>query len=170
MKKEKAAPFIGTTEVERSLFALQHSVMCFVEAFYRQIAQEFVRIVGDPHMSAQDCVILNVIRLGRRPKSIVEIQNFTNRSDISNIQYSVRKLTKAGLVQQSHRKLGRNVHYQLTKKGEDITTEYIKSRREITAMLPFEAEKFVKEADAATQLVLLMTGIYEHRSRTASVR
>ena len=43
-------------------------------------------------------MILHAIRIGDRPKSIRELQLFTNRSDVANIQYGVKKLVAAGLI------------------------------------------------------------------------
>jgi predicted MarR family transcription regulator len=161
---------LGRTGMELSLFELQHAVICFSEAFQRHIASQLVRITGDSNFSAQDCILLHGIRLGERPKSIPDLQHFTNRSDLANIQYSVRKLMKAGLVEKAANGAKRGTTYQLTKRGIEVTDEYVEARRHITELLPHEAEAFAAETKVACRLLMLLTGLYDQVSRTETIR
>lgn len=42
--------------------------------------------------------LLHIIRMNERPKGIKDLVRLTNRDDVPNIQYSLRKLIGAGLV------------------------------------------------------------------------
>jgi predicted MarR family transcription regulator len=157
---------IGRTAVEFALFEFQHSAICFIEAFYRHIERQLILVTGDPNLSAQDCVNLHAIRIGDRPKSIPEVQHFSNRRDVANIQYSIRKLTKVGLVQKAKRDAGRGTAYELTKYGIKITDAYVRARERMMLEFLHEHSGFVKDAESATRIMMMLTGIYDHLSRT----
>jgi predicted MarR family transcription regulator len=161
---------IGRGAVELALFEFQHSAICFIEAFYRHIERQLILVTGDPNLSAQDCVILHAIRLGERPKSMTEIQHFSNRRDIANIQYSIRKLVKAGLVQKAKRDAGRGTFYELTKYGVEITEVYVEARGRMMREYLAEHPSFVRDAENATRLMMMLTGVYDHLSRTDTMR
>lgn len=159
---------IGRTPIELALFEFQHSAICFIEAFYRHIERQLILVTGDPNLSAQDCVNLHAIRIGERPKSIAEIQHFSNRRDIANIQYSIRKLAKAGLVQKARREAGRGTSYELTKYGLRITDAYVNARERMMLEFLHDRTSFVRDAESATRVMMMLTGIYDHLSRTDS--
>ena len=168
--RSKPQIHIGRSKVELALFEFQHSAICFIEAFYRHIERQLIIVSGDPNMSAQDCVILHAIRLGERPKSIPEIQHFSNRRDIANIQYSIRKLTKAGLVKKANRDAGRGTAYELTRYGIQITDAYVNARQRMMSDFLSEQRTFLKDAECATHVMMMLTGIYDHLSRTDTMR
>ncbi len=161
---------LGQSELELALFELQHGVVCYTQAFFRYLENQLVRIAGDPNLTAQDCFILHAVRVGDRPKSIPEIQHFTNRSDIANIQYSVRKLAKAGLVERARKAGGRGVAYQVSRRGREVTDEYARERRNVIAMIPHLPAELVGELQAATRLIRLLTGVYDTASRAETAR
>jgi predicted MarR family transcription regulator len=161
---------IGRTEKELALFEFQHAAICFIEAFYRHIECQLIAITGDPNLSAQDCVILHSIRLGERPKSITDIQHFSNRRDVANIQYSVRKLIGAGLVQKARREAGRGTFYEPTKHGIHVTDIYVETRARMMREFLSDRDRFLKDAETATRLMMMLTGIYDHLSRTDALR
>ena len=167
--RRKAGIHIGRTPVELALFEFQHSAICFIEAFYHHIERQLILITGDPNLSAQDCVNLHAIRLGERPKSITEVQHFSNRRDVANIQYSIRKLTKAGLVRKARRDAGRGTFYELTEHGMKITDAYVRARERMLREFLLERPAFVKDAENATKVMMMLTGIYDHLSRTDSM-
>lgn len=157
---------MAETPLERVLYELQHEAICYSEAFYRYIGNQLVRITGDPNLSGQDCVILHGIRLGDRPKSIPEIRHYCNRSDIANIQYSIKKLIKADLVEKHGAGKGRGTTYQVTDRGRRVTDIYAEQRREFIAALPFDEETMIEDAVRAKRILLMLTGLYDHASRS----
>lgn len=169
-KARKPQIHIGRGTIELALFEFQHSAICFIEAFHRHIEHQLILITGDPNLSAQDCVILHAIRLGDRPKSMTEIQHFSNRRDIANIQYSIRKLIKARLVQKAKRDAGRGTFYELSRYGVEITEAYVVARAQMMNEYLAEHSSFVRDAENATRLMMMLTGVYDHLSRTDTMR
>jgi predicted MarR family transcription regulator len=161
---------IGRGAVELALFEFQHAAICYIEAFYRHVERQLILVTDDPNLSAPDCIILHAIRLGERPKSMTEIQHFSNRRDIANIQYSIRKLIKAGLVQKAKRDTGRGTSYELTKYGFEITEAYVTARARMMNDFLSEQTSFVRDAENATRLMMMLTGVYDHLSRTDTMR
>lgn len=153
-----------------ALYEFQHSAICYIEAFYRHIENQLILVTGDPNLSAQDCVLLHSIRLGERPKSMTEIQHFSNRRDMANIQYSIRKLIKADLVQKAKREAGRGTFYETTKYGIEISDAYADARSRMMKEYLSEYPGFVRDAESATRLMMMLTGVYDHLSRADTMR
>ncbi len=160
---------LGTTPQELAFAEFQHAMMCLSEAFFRFAGRSLAQIADDQNMSGQDSVILQVIHSGKRPKSITDLQHFTNRTDVSNIQYSVRKLQKAGLVRRAKAE-GRGAAYELTARGLEVVDAYVRSRRELLADFPEMDDRLIARLEDARRLVVTMTGLYDQASRYLIVR
>ncbi len=163
-------PHIGRGDIEISLFEFQHSAICFIEAFYRHMEHQLMLVTGEPNLTAQDCVLLHAIRLGERPKSMSEIQHFSNRHDLANIQYSIRKLIKARLVKKAKRDIGRGTFYEMTRYGHDITEAYVGERTRVMSAYLSNHPTFVQDAETASRLMMMLTGIYDHLTRADTIR
>jgi predicted MarR family transcription regulator len=170
MKASSAASIhLGQSELERELYELQHAALCYMEAFYRYIEMQLHLASAETNLSGADCVILHAIRIGDRPKSIRELQLFTNRSDVANIQYSIRKLSAAGLIErakQTKRAAGQGAAYTLTARGRKVTDDYVRARKALIGMIPQAPESVIGDAKTATRLLLQLTGLYDHVSRS----
>ncbi|WP_323780901.1 winged helix DNA-binding protein [Leisingera sp.] len=67
-------------------------------------------------LASAEIILLQLIGKGGRSKTIKELARNTNRTDIPNIQYSLRKLASAGLTRKQG--AGRSgVTYRLTEEG-----------------------------------------------------
>jgi predicted MarR family transcription regulator len=156
----------GRTADERALFKLQHAAICYIEAFKRHIERQLIAVTGDTTLSAQDCMILHGIRMGLRPQSIPDIQHFLNRSDVANIQYGVKKLVKAGLVEQAPRDAGRGTSYRLTAEGDRVSAVYVDNRHKLLSDVLKGQKNFGQDAEVAAHLLITLTGTFDHLSRT----
>ena len=179
-KKKPPAPHIaadgvsvanrfGRTPDERALFRLQHAAICYIEAFKRHIERQLIAVTGDPTLSAQDCMILHAIRMGLRSQSIPDIQHFLNRSDVANVQYGVKKLVKAGLIEQAPRDAGRGTSYRLTTEGNRVSGIYVDNRHKLMSDVLKGQKNFSQDADTAAHLLMTLTGTFDHLSRTDDV-
>lgn len=122
----------------------------------------------DSSLKGADAAVLNVIRMHNRAKSISEIARLLNRDDLSNLQYGLRKLVRAGVIEKTGKTSGKkSVSYTVTQHGRDITDNYAKLRRELVITLSRSLS--TNETLVNTASVLnLMTGLYDQASRTAA--
>ena len=126
------------------------------------------------HTSEQPCngmdyAILNMIRMHERPKSIAEVARLINRDDISNIQYAIKKLTKAGLIE----KVGGNMKkrgstYKVTPSGVEATDKYAGFRRELLLPMVKTIHNAGEETDQVVRVLSLLSGIYDQASCIAA--
>ncbi|MFN6976853.1 MAG: winged helix DNA-binding protein, partial [Gemmobacter sp.] len=86
----QSAVEVATTELE---FALMRTT----EGFARWQSECLASVV-DLAATGPENAMLHIIRMNDRPKSIKDLARLTNRDDVPNIQYSLRKLIAAGLV------------------------------------------------------------------------
>lgn len=158
---------LATNETELSVTELEFSLMRVMEAFSRWVAAAD-EMVGMSELKHAEHVILHVIRMQNRPKTGATIARLLNRDDLPNIQYSLRKLESAGLVMK-RKEAGTKIHtYSITELGERLTNEYAKLRRELLMRNLTTITDFDARIQDATQLLSLMTGIYEESARNSA--
>jgi predicted MarR family transcription regulator len=161
---------LGKSEVELAFAEFQHAVICYSESFYRYIGKSLSMIADDPNLTGYDSVILNTIHALDRPKGVTEIQHFTNRSDVANIQYSVRKLIRAGLIEKAPKSGGRGTAYRVTAKGRAVAQEFVAARRQLLDQIPAEGGKLTARLGDARNMLTIMTGLYDQASRLMTTR
>jgi len=82
-----------------ALTRLELAIFRVYEAFGRwavklhRLCDEGARPIG-----FHDIALLHCIRMRGHEPSVSELLHFLNRHDIANVQYSIKKLTKCGLV------------------------------------------------------------------------
>ena len=120
-------------------------------------------------VSGSDNAILHVIRMKDRPKGIKEIARMTNRDDLPNLQYSIRKLQQEKLIEKTGGGTKRKgVTYQVTLKGRQVTDAYAELREKLLINFTKSVSNLEKDL-ANTSLALdLMSGIYEQAARIAA--
>jgi predicted MarR family transcription regulator len=118
--------------------------------------------------SGSDTAVLHCIRMNDRPKSISEIGRQLKRDDQSNLQYGIRKLVKAGLIEktkQSSSKKG--VTYRVSELGREATDRYAEIRRELLVSLTRTVTEGM-DLDAIAKVLNLMSGLYDQASCVAA--
>lgn len=158
---------LAKDEEELRVTELEYAFMRCQEAFARWIhaADEMVSVVDVKH---SEHVILHIIRMQNRPKSGATIARLMNRDDLPNVQYSLRKLENAELIRKSKEKTGKVSTYEITEKGEGITNEFSRLRSELLMRNIKSISDFSGRADNATQLLSILTGIYEESARNST--
>ncbi len=150
---------VSTTELE---FALMR---CF-EGFGRW-QSECLASVCDLAATGPENAMLHIIRMNERPKSIKDLARLTNRDDVPNIQYSLRKLIGAGLV--LRKGSGRSgVTYEVTEEGRRVTDDYGAVRRRLLISAIAGVPGFATRLEEASRTLNLLSGIYEEVSRVAA--
>ncbi|MGO4837712.1 winged helix DNA-binding protein, partial [Rhizobiaceae sp. 2RAB30] len=109
---------LARNPLEIDVAELEYALMRSFEAFGRWQAECLASVI-DFAASGPENALLHIIRMNDRPKSIRDLAYMANREDIPNIQYSLRKLIKGGMVERSGS--GRSgVTYEVTELGGDV--------------------------------------------------
>ena len=154
----------GPAEVETT--ELEFALMRTFEGFGRW-QSECLASVCDLAATGPENAMLHIIRMNDRPKSIKDLARLTNRDDVPNIQYSLRKLLAAGLV--LRRGAGRSgVTYEVTEEGRRVTDDYSALRRSLLIAAVGNVPGFAARLAEATRTLNLLSGIYEEISRVAA--
>lgn len=158
---------LAATDLEVGVTELEFSVLRVSAAFERWQGDCLGCCHGQA-FSGTDTALLHVVRMHERPKSISELSRLLKRDDLSNLQYSVRKLLKAGLIEKT-RQAGskKDVVYQMTELGREITDQYAQFRKELLMSL-IEATGGKIDFAAAARALNLMSAMYDQASCVAA--
>jgi predicted MarR family transcription regulator len=158
---------LAKDETELKVTEFEFAILRVMEAFARWVAAAD-EMVGVSDLKHAEHVILHVIRMQNRPKSGPTIARLLNRDDLPNVQYSLRKLEAADLIQKVNEAGAKTHSYAITAKGETLTTEYSKLRSELLIRNLRSISAIDERIADATQLVSLMTGVYEESARASA--
>lgn len=157
---------LARTPTEVDVAEIEYALMCAYEAFGRWQAECLASVI-DISASGAENAMLHIIRMNDRPKTIKDLAHMTNREDIPNIQYSLRKLIKAGLVVREGS--GRSgVTYSVTASGRAATDRYADIRAALLIAAIDSVPDFPRKLEDATRTLELLTGIYEQVARVAA--
>ncbi|MBD2842622.1 winged helix DNA-binding protein [Erythrobacter rubeus] len=121
--------------------------------------------VSDSRLSAQDVWILHSIRMRGGAQNLSELLLFLNRNDVSTIQYSLRKIEQAGLIERVTGNSKREAGYRLTEEGEAATKEYADLRDELLIELAEDIRDFEEALVAAASTLERLTGTYDQATQ-----
>ncbi len=159
---------LAASSREVSLTELEFSLFRSFEAFSKWQV-EGMAVAAGKNLSAGDCGILNVIAMRERPKSITEIGRLLNRDDITNIQYTIRKLTQVGLIEKTSKDGRRKgVSYRTTDRGMQVIHRYVSLRKMLLVKQTETIRGMSELMDNGSHILDLMTGIYEQAARVAA--
>ncbi|MDK3017284.1 winged helix DNA-binding protein [Pseudodonghicola flavimaris] len=157
---------LSENQAETKTTELEFALMRAFEGFGHW-QSECLASVSDVAASGPENAMLHMIRMNDRPKSIKELARLSNRDDIPNIQYSLRKLAAAGLIE----KLGSGrsgVTYQATTEGRRVTDQYGALRRKLLIERIHSVPGLNDQLAEATRVLNMLTGIYEEAARMAA--
>jgi predicted MarR family transcription regulator len=170
-RRAKVPAHLAATEHEKIVTDFEQSLICAAEAFYRFAGALLGPEANEHNLSGHDCVILQQLVTARSPRRIGELLRFANRDDVSNVQYSLRKLIKAGLVEQVKGTRQRDVVYVVTASGGRASARLVAQRRELLMKPAAQFGDHAEEQMRALSMTLgLLTGIYDHGTRVLIAR
>lgn len=79
---------------------LEYAVMRLNQSFSRWQSECMGAVLGVA-LSGQENALMHVIHMHERPKTIRDLLHMTNRQDVANMQYELRKLIKSGLIEKN---------------------------------------------------------------------
>lgn len=157
---------LARTPLEIDVTELEYALMRSFEAFGRWQA-ECLANVSDLVATGPENALLHIIRMNERPKSIHDLAYMTNREDVPNIQYSLRKLIKGGFI--TRKGSGRaGVTYEVTPLGREVTDRYAHVRAALLIDAVRRVPELAHRLEDAARTLELMTGIYAQAARAAA--
>lgn len=151
---------VTTTEFE-------WAVMRFFSAFERSCLQLSIT-AGSSDLSFQELVLLHVVGMQHHAQTSHSIARQLNRDDIQNLQYALRKLEKRGLISKSLGDRSKTAHYFITTEGRESVGLYAKLRSQLLTGRTELVSEIDKKLQEATQLLSVLTGIYDDVARVAA--
>jgi predicted MarR family transcription regulator len=145
---------------------LEYAILRVFEAFGRW-QSECLAAVSGATITGPENVLLHVIGMKDRPKTIHDIQLLTNRTDTPNVQYGLRKLIKLGFIEkQGSGRAG--VFYRCTPKGVQICRTYADLRKKLLLKSVKALPKFEAESIKTTAHLEAIEKVYASASREAA--
>src|ERR1700742_2908451 len=114
---------LSRTETERLLTDFEFRLERLAQAYYRWKAACLAAVCDVP-LTGDDVAVLNVVRMGDEPKRLSEIAQLLNRVDVPNLQYAMRKLVRAGLIETEGSSSRKETRYRATATGHAVTEAY----------------------------------------------
>lgn len=151
---------VSTTEFE-------WAVMRFFSAFERSCLQLSIT-GGSSDLSFQELVLLHVVGMQHHAQTSHSIARQLNRDDIQNLQYALRKLEKRGLIGKSLADRNKTAHYSITSEGRECVELYAKIRSQLLTGRTELVSEIDRKLQEATQLLSVLTGIYDDVARVAA--
>lgn len=157
---------LAETAGEVEVTELEFALMRAFEGFGRWQSECLAGVCEMAALGPENA-LLHLIRMHNRPKSIKDLARLTNRDDVPNIQYSLRKLIGAGLV--ARKGAGRSgVSYEVTGEGRRVTDDYGALRRRLLLAELGNLPGFSTRLAEAARVLNVLTGIYEEVARVAA--
>ncbi|HYC02178.1 MAG TPA: winged helix DNA-binding protein [Azospirillaceae bacterium] len=161
----KPPGYMTATPCAQTLTRLELALIRVWEAFSRWATELNTAVSGEP-FGFQDVVVLHAIRMRQGPRNLTEVLRFLNRSDVSNIQYSLRKLERAGLVRRSAGATKRESSYALTPLGTEVTDRFSARRQELLVGLAGEVLDFAPQMERAAAVLERLVGLYDQSTQS----
>lgn len=166
----KPATLVETTNTALSsdgLLALELAVQQTGEGLARWQIGSFERVSG-VSLTGGEITLLLLIGSKGQPKSIKELAAATNRVDIPNIQYSLRKLAAAGLTRKQG--AGRSgVTYHLTDEGLRVMRAMQETRQRFLQQQLISDPEFVQRLHGAAAVLEELSAAYRNAERNPEV-
>lgn len=157
---------LGRSRGDVLLTELELVMMRFQQAFERWVLHVTAQC-GDPNLSFPECVLLHSVRLQNQPCTTQSIARLLNRDDIANVQYSLRKLVKAGYVTLTNAG-AKNNSFVLTERGRQLTDYYAEIRRAVLVAHTPNLEAMDHQFQAIIDQIGTLTGQYDEAMRRAT--
>ncbi len=159
---------LAQSEVELNFTELEFSILRISAAFDRW-QKDCLACCVDGGLAGIDNAVLHIIRMHDRAKSISDVARLMNRDDISNLQYSLRKLTKAGLIERAGSSSSkRTATYQVSAEGTRISDLFAQFRRELLLSLTESIKDLEVDILTASKVLNITSALYDHASAVAA--
>jgi predicted MarR family transcription regulator len=144
---------------------LEYGLIMAHNAFSRWMVR-CMTAAGHSDMNALDVLVLHNVNHRNREKRLVDVAFMLNIEDLHTVNYSLKKLVAAKLIQAEKR--GKEAFYGTTESGRTVCQEYRKVR-ERCLIEPAAATDFpFPEASKAATVLRAVSGLYDQAARAAA--
>ena len=161
----KVASHLAASPHEFVVTRFEQGLICAAAAFYRFYGSLLGREGREHNVSGQDNAILQQIMAASRPLAVTDVARFANRDDIANIQYSLKKLVRAGLIEKAGRTSARETSYVVTPLARKWTANFLALRRQLFTDPSAQILGFDEQLEKSANLLNLIAGFYDHGTR-----
>jgi predicted MarR family transcription regulator len=161
----KVASHLAASPHELVVTRFEQGLICAAAAFYRFYGSLLGREGREHNVSGQDNAILQQIMAASRPLAVTDVARFANRDDIANIQYSLKKLVRAGLIEKAGRTSARETSYVVTPLAREWTANFLALRRQLFTDPSAQILGFDEQLEKSANLLNLIAGFYDHGTR-----
>jgi predicted MarR family transcription regulator len=160
---------LARTETERQLSDFEFGLERLAQAYYRWKAA-CLSAVCDTPLSGDDVAVLNVVRMGDEPKRLSEVGQLLNRVDVPNLQYAIRKLTRAGLIETEGYSSRKETRYRATASGRAVTEAYAAVRATTLPPMLEALDDWPGKSEATRIQLDLLASLYAQAAQIAITR
>jgi predicted MarR family transcription regulator len=153
---------------ELAVTQFEQGLVCAAESFFRFYGALLGREGRSRNISGHDNFILQQIMAASRPLAVTDIARFANRDDIANIQYSLKKLLRAGLIEKAGKTSARETSYVVTRLARDWTETFVALRRRLFTDPSAQILDFDDQLERTAKLLNTIAGFYDHGTRVMS--
>lgn len=132
-----------------------------ISAAFERWQSECFGTVADQRLGPTCNVILHVVRLKDRPKTQAEIARLLSRDDIANVQYSLRKLQQAGLIERAPGGTRKSVAFRATRQGRRVSEAYASLRAKVLMERVPPVDRWDERIASAQETLDMMRAVYE---------
>lgn len=147
------------------LSELEYALTMTYNAFSRWMVH-CMASVGYKDFNPLDILILHNVNHRAREKRLADIAFMLNVDDTHTVNYSIKKLVKAGLV--IGRKVGKEIFYRTTDLGIETCRKYGDIRKACLLAAAEATDRDYNEVSHMARVLRSLSGLYDQASRAAA--
>jgi predicted MarR family transcription regulator len=160
---------LARTETERRLSEFEFGLERLAQAYYRWKAACLAAVCDVP-LTGDDVAVLNVVRMGDEPKRLSEIGQLLNRVDVPNLQYAMRKLVRASLIETEGSSSRKETRYRATRTGRSVTEAYAALRATTLPPMLEALDGWAAKSEMTSGHLDLISSLYAQAAQVAITR
>jgi predicted MarR family transcription regulator len=169
MSKSFPGPVVSSAHLASGSFPevseLEFGLILAGHAFHRWMVRA-IAMAGFPELGALDVLVLHSVYHRERPKKLADICLVLNVEDTHTVNYAVKKLKKAGLVEDGRQ--GKEKTVVATRKGAEACERYREIREGLLLRAVSDLGLEPEQVSRAATLLRLMSGQYDQAARAAT--
>lgn len=147
------------------LSEMEYGLIIAHNAFNRWM-QRCMAAAGYRDFSPLDVLVLHNVNHRQRAKRLIDISFMLNIEDQHTVNYALKKLLKAGLIQGEKR--GKEIFYSTTEAGSETCKRYREVRERCLVSSIRTLENDPAEISETAAMLRVISGLYDQAARAAS--